>query len=429
MRKFTKTEKSWIMYDFANSVYATIMLAAIMPAYFAKLVPGNRGDYWWAIGTTAATIIMVFLSPIVGAIGDFKGMKKKLFGGFLALGLIFTFANALTDIWQLLLIGYGLSHIGFLGSCLCYDAFLTDITDSDNMDRVSAWGYGLGYIGGSTIPFVLSIALIMFGDRIGLHGSMPVRLSLIITVVWWGLFSIPFLRNVRQTHYLEKAENGIVRAAFVNLWHTFKEIVANRTLMIYIFAYFFYIDGVNTVITMATAYGSTLGLDTTGMILALMITQLVAFPCAILFNRIAQKIGTLNIILAAVGVYAVICVLGFVMGFGLEEKFLTMGQAQAIFWLLAVMVGTCQGGIQAMSRSYFGKQTPPEKSNEYFGFYDIFGKFAAVLGPGLYALIKGVSGRSSYAILGIILLFFAGGILLVFARNAAARGADPVGIK
>lgn len=420
MDKLTKLEKSWITYDWANSVYAIIMMSAIFPVYFSSAVGGNDGDGWWALGTFIATMTMAILAPILGAIADFRGMKKKLMLAFLSLGLFFTAYNAITDNWRMMLVGYILSYIGFMGSNLFYDSFLTDVTTKDRMDKVSSWGYGMGYIGGSTIPFLISIALIMVGPSFGLDGTLLVRLSLVITVAWWGIFSIPLMKNVHQEYYTEKPPGNLLLESFRNLKGTVGDIVTDKGILFFLLAYFFYIDGVNTVINMATAYGATLGLDTTGMILALLVTQLVAFPFAILFGRLAKRYGALNLILGAVSMYAFICLLGFVMGLGIEEGFLSHRSALILFWILAILVGTVQGGIQALSRSFFGKIIPAEKSNEYFGFYDIFGKFAAILGPGLYWVVKSLTGRSSLSILAIILLFAAAAILILKNRKVIA---------
>lgn len=419
MDKLTRLEKSWVMYDWANSSYATIMLAAIFPVYFVSVLKGvgQDGDMWWGWGTSAATFISAILAPVLGAIADYRGMKKKLFTAFLGLGLIFTLFNAVVNNWQLMLVGYCLSYIGFMSNSLFYDSFMTDVTTPERMDKVSAWGYGMGYIGGSTIPFIISIALIMFGKNLGIGSADAVKASLVLNVLWWGLFSIPFLKNVKQVYYTEAPSSMLVISTFRNILKTVGGILANKGIFLFMLSYFFYIDGVNTVINMATSYGATLGLDTTGMILALLVTQLVAFPCAILFGRISKKIGTINIILSAICVYFVICIMAFIMGFGIEEGFISVGEALGIFWILAVMVGTCQGGIQALSRSYFGKLVPPEKSNEYFGFYDIFGKFAAILGPAIYATVKALTGRSSFSILAIIILFLTGGIIMLAGRK------------
>lgn len=419
MDRLTKLEKSWVMYDWANSSYATIMLAAIFPVYFVSVLKGfgQNGDMWWGWGTSAATFISAILAPVLGAVADYKGMKKKLLSAFLGLGLAFTFFNAFVDNWRLMLVGYILSYIGFNSSNLFYDSFLTDVTTPERMDKVSSWGYGMGYIGGSTIPFIISIALIMFGKKLGISSTDAVKISLVLNVVWWGLFSIPLLKNVKQKYYTEIPSSNLVLNTFISIQKTVGGIIKSKGILLFMLAFFFYIDGVNTVINMATSYGATLGLDSTGMILALLVTQLVAFPCAILFSKISKRTGTINIILAAICVYFVICIIGFVMGFGIEQGFLSVGRALIIFWILAVMVGTCQGGIQALSRSYFAKLVPPEKSNEYFGFFDIFSKFAAILGPLIYATVKAVTGRSSFSIFSIIILFLAGGIIMFAGRE------------
>jgi len=414
--KLTREEKSWIMYDWANSVYATIMMAAVFPIYFTSVAgnSGQSGDYWWGIGTSVAMIIVAVLAPIIGALSDFTGYRKKVFLIFFALGVGFTFASALYDNWVFLLFGYAISHIGFAGGNLVYDSFLAEVTTPERMDKISGYGYALGYIGGSTIPFLISIALIMFHEKIGITEPFAIKISVVLTAVWWGLFTIPFLKNVRQRHSIEKPpSHAVISAAFSSAWHTAKELFRNKKLLFYVIAYFFYIDGVGTVISMSTAYGATLGLDTTNMILALLVTQLVAVPCSIWFSTLAQRFGSLKMIRAAVCEYLLICIIGFFMGFGLEQGiFRNIETAVILFWILAVMVGTVQGGIQAISRSYYCQMIPPEKAGEFFGFFDIFGKFAAVLGPLLYAVVRSATGSAAYAILSIVALFLVGLIML-----------------
>ncbi len=414
--KFTKQEKSWIMYDWACSSYATIMVAAIFPIYFAGVM-GQGGDAWFGIGTSIATACVAVLSPILGSIGDYKGMKKKLLAMFLIIGLVATLSCALFNNWQGLLVGYIFSAIGFNGSCVFYDSFLTDITTLERMDRVSAWGYGLGYIGGSTIPFVACIALTMFGPAIGVDSILAVKISIIICAVWWAVFSVPILKNCNQRFGTEMPKTNILGTAFKNLAKSMKHMFTNKALFLFMIAYFFYIDGVHTVISMSSAYGASLGLDTTGMILALLVTQIVAFPCAILFGKVAGKVGSINMLIVSVFIYFFICILGFFMGYGIEEAFLTNDQALTIFWILATCVGLVQGGIQALSRSYFGKIIPAEYSNEYFGVFDIFGKVSTIMGPAIYAFVRTFTGRSSYAIFSIIILFLIGAIILIAGRK------------
>lgn len=415
-KRFTKAEKSWIMYDWANSIYATNIMAAIFPIYFA-MQANETGNKLYGFAVSAAALVVAVLAPILGAIGDFSGMKKKLFAGFLVLGLVFTAVMAAFEDWRLMLVGFILSRIGFSGSCLFYDSFLTDVTTPERMDRVSSWGYAMGYIGGSTIPFIISIAVMLLLNQ----SVLSYKIAILIVVVWWAVFSIPFLKNVKQQYSVEDAPQALAKEAFRNAWKTFKDILKDKKILFFIIAYFFYIDGVDTIISMATNYGETLGLGAIGMILALLVTQIVAVPFSILFGNLAKKVGAMKMIAIAVCVYFVITILGFFMGFNIEQAELSGGDIDAalklsstLFWILATLVGTVQGGIQALSRSYFGQLIPPERSNEYYGFLDIFGKFSCVIGPALYAATYAATGRASLGILSIIVLFF-GGIVALFA--------------
>ena len=415
-KRFTKAEKSWIMYDWANSIYATNIMAAIFPIYFA-MQANETGNKLYGFAVSAAALVVALLAPILGAIGDFSGMKKKLFAGFLVLGLVFTAVMAAFEDWRLMLVGFILSRIGFSGSCLFYDSFLTDVTTPERMDRVSSWGYAMGYIGGSTIPFIISIAIMLLMNQ----SVLSYKIAILIVVVWWAVFSIPFLKNVKQQYSVEDAPQALAKEAFRNAWKTFKDILKDKKILFFIIAYFFYIDGVDTIISMATNYGETLGLGAIGMILALLVTQIVAVPFSILFGNLAKKVGAMKMIAIAVCVYFVITILGFFMGFNIEQAELSGGDIDAalklsstLFWILATLVGTVQGGIQALSRSYFGQLIPPERSNEYYGFLDIFGKFSCVIGPALYAATYAATGRASLGILSIIVLFF-GGMVALFA--------------
>ncbi len=415
-KRFTKAEKSWIMYDWANSIYATNIMAAIFPIYFA-MQANETGNKLYGFAVSAAALVVALLAPILGAIGDFSGMKKKLFAGFLVLGLVFTAVMAAFEDWRLMLVGFILSRIGFSGSCLFYDSFLTDVTTPERMDRVSSWGYAMGYIGGSTIPFIISIAVMLLLNQ----SVLSYKIAILIVVVWWAVFSIPFLKNVKQQYSVEDAPQALAKEAFRNAWKTFKDILKDKKILFFIIAYFFYIDGVDTIISMATNYGETLGLGAIGMILALLVTQIVAVPFSILFGNLAKKVGAMKMIAIAVCVYFVITILGFFMGFNIEQAELSGGDIDAalklsstLFWILATLVGTVQGGIQALSRSYFGQLIPPERSNEYYGFLDIFGKFSCVIGPALYAATYAATGRASLGILSIIVLFF-GGMVALFA--------------
>ena len=417
-KKFTKTEKSWILYDWANSVYATNIMAVIFPIYFGNVCAQSGADnlVLWSYGTSVATFLVAVLAPVLGALGDHKGHKKRLFMACLIVGVIFTLFSAFVNDYRLLLVGYVVSHIGFSGSCLFYDAFLTDVTTRERMDRVSAWGYAMGYIGGSTIRFVLSIIILFV---LGMENPLAFKLVIILTSVWWLVFSIPFLKNVHQIHYVETRKN-LFRSTFQNLWKTAKDIFTQKRVFLFIVAYFFYIDGVNTIISISTSYGSKLGLDDISMILALLTTQIVAVPFSILFGKLAGKVGSINLLCGAVAVYFCITLVGFFMGFNIEqnpgsEEALTL--SLVLFWSMAFLVGTVQGGIQALSRSYFGKLIPAERSNEYFGFFDIFGKFAAVIGPLLVAIFTQFTGRDSVGVISLAILFLIGETILFTGRK------------
>ena len=488
-KRFTKKEWSWIMYDWANSVYATNIMAAIFPTIFVAYA-GEAGDIWWGYATSIATFLIAVLAPFLGALGDYKGMKKKLFSLSVGLGVIFTALIGFTNDWRIMLIGYVLSHIGFSASCLFYDSFLTDVTTDERMDKVFSWGYAMGYIGGSTIPFLISIAMLLI---LGYESAVAQKFSILITSVWWAFFSIPFFKNVQQEHYLEKEHRLSVKETLGNIGKTARDLFSYKGLFLFTIAYFCYIDGVGTIISVSTAYGTSLGLGTVGMILALLVTQIVAMPCSILFSRLAAKISARKALIGAIAIYIGICIVGFYMGFSLEphqkayedalqteftevialeegdkegnelaekckEAFRAEDPAAALsllrsenegenailnaseafheknhqlaiqlnkavsfstilFWGMAVLVGTVQGGIQAVSRSYFGKLIPKERSNEFFGFFDIFGKFASVLGPFLYSTIAAWTGRSSYGVLCLIALFLVGLCILVFGRK------------
>jgi UMF1 family MFS transporter len=281
---------------------------------------------------------------------------------------------ALTDLWQLMLVGYVFSYIGFSGSLLFYDSFMTDITTPDRMDKVSAWGYAMGYIGGSTIPFILSIALILFGEKIGIDGVWAVKLSCLLCVTWWALFSIPMLLNVRQVYSVDKPARDLIRRSLVNMVRTARDIVADKAILVFVLAYFFYIDGVNTVIHMATVYGSTLGLGTTGMILALLVTQIVAVPFSILFSSLAGRVGSIRMIRIAIVVYLVICATGFYMGYSLERVapesplYAAACSARPIFSGRWRPWSAPARGDPGLVRSFFGKLIPPKRSNEFLVF-------------------------------------------------------------
>jgi UMF1 family MFS transporter len=414
LKGFTKQEKSWMMYDWANSAYSTIITAAVLPLFFKSLTRGagispHMGDSYWGYGTALASVLVAVLAPLLGAMGDYRGMKMRLFKVFLAVGILSTAALAFTTQWQLVLGVYIVTVIGFSGANVFYDAFLIDVASEDKMDRVSSYGYALGYIGGSTIPFLVSIALIMFGERIGIPVLLATQASFIITAVWWMVFSLPMLRNVKQVYSIEPRPQMMLQS-LRRIRKTLSNVRQYRAIFLFLMAYFFYIDGVGTIIRMATVYGDSIGIGSETMLLALMVIQVVAFPCAIIFGRLAEKFGSRTMILVGIFIYMIISILGFRMTTALE------------FWGIALLVASAQGGIQAISRSHFGKMIPKENNSEFFGIYDIFGKFSAVLGPTLFALFTQLTGNSRYGVISVMLQFTLGATIFILSeRNPVGR--------
>lgn len=406
LKKFTRQEKSWIFYDWANSAFSAIVAAIILPIFFKEMASaGGVGDVdataYWGYATSCGTLICAVLAPLLGTLGDLRGMKKKLFTAFMLLGVVSTFLLSLAGNWQLLLLLYIAGTLGFNGSCIYYDSFLLDVTDESRMDQVSATGYGLGYIGGSTIPLVVSLLLIQFGDRIGIPTLAATRFSFVLTAVWWLVFTLPMLSNVHQTHSVEP-EAHILAQSLRSMAATCKKIVRNRSLFFFLIAYFFYIDGVGTIIHMATVFGASCGLGSMDMMVILLVVQIVAFPFAILYGKLAGRFGSRKMILFGIATYILVCAVGYNL------------QKMSDFLMLAVLVGTAQGGIQALSRSFYGKLVPAQSASEYFGFFDVFGKFSAVIGPALFGITAQLTGVTNYGALAVMGMFILGGAILVF---------------
>ncbi|WP_413300239.1 MFS transporter [Bacillus sp. 1P10SD] len=413
MSRMSKQEKSWVFYDWANSAYSILITTAIFPLYF-KAAAKNAGlaastsTAYWGYANSFATLLISLCAPILGSIADFKGFKKRFFTFFLALGVVFTLLLAVvpSNQWLILLICYMFTVIGFGGTNIFYDAFLVDVTTEERMNKISSRGYAMGYIG-STIPFIIGIALILLSDRgvLPLTVSVASQAAFAITALWWGLFTIPMLKHVKQVYYKERVANPISNG-FKQLFETFKKIKLYRPLFLFLIAYFFYIDGVNTIITMSTAYGSDLGIDSTDLLIILFATQVVAAPFAVLYGRLADKFKSKTMLLVGIFVYIVICTYAYFLKTTLD------------FWILAMLVASSQGGIQALSRSYFAKLVPKESSNEFFGFYSIFYKFAAILGPFLVGFTAQMTGNTNSGVFSLIVLFIIGGIILLQVPEA-----------
>ena len=368
LKQFTRAERGWIMYDWANSAFSAIISAIILPNFYTTITAGiPEAGPRWGYATSIATLICAVCAPFFGTLGDYKGYKKKLFTIFVLLGVIATGALAFTSNWQLMLVLYILGTIGFNASCVFYDGFLPDVTTEARMDKVSTYGYGLGYIGGSTIPLLIAMALIMLGENWGIPSDVACQISFMITAVWWLVFTIPMWRHVHQVHYTEYQGN-VISQSFQRISTVGKRIIKIRPLVYFLIAYFFYIDGVGTIIHMATIFGTNMGLDSNYLIVILLVVQLVAFPFAILYGKMSVKYGVRNMILFGIATYMVVCLVAL----GLEPLRL-MGEIPLLlgFVVLAFLVGTAQGGIQALSRSFYGKLVPEGSANEFFGFFFI----------------------------------------------------------
>ena len=406
--KLTKIEKSWILYDVANSA-VILLVSTTIPIFFRSLAEAEgfspeQATGIWGTVTSVAVIILAVLSPILGAIADYNGMKKKMFTASLLLGVAGLISLSVTTEWAAFLVLFVIARIGYTACNVFYDSMLTDITTDEKMDMVSSHGFAWGYIG-SCIPFIIGIVLI-FTLPFGLTTQAATQLSFLITAVWWIALTVPLLRRYKQTYYLEDRK-GKVADAFRRIGQTFKKICKNKRLLFFILAYFCYIDGVNTIISMSTSYGAEVGISDTSMILALLLTQFIAFPCAIISGRLAKRFGAIKLVKFFILCYIAICLFGYQLDKAWE------------FWLLAVAVGICQGGIQALSRSYYGKIIPKEESNEYFGFFDIFGKFADFFGPLIISICAFTLGSSTYGILALVVLFVVGFVLLLRSEKHA----------
>ena len=406
--RYTKEERSWIMQDWANSAYSIMITTAVFPLFF-KAVASSGGlsdatsTAYWGYANAIGTLIVSVLAPILGALADYKNQRMPMFTFFTLSGIIATlaFSFAPEGSWLYLFIFYVISAIGFSGANIFYDGSIIDVTTNDRMDRVSSAGFGWGYIG-SSIPFVIFIIFQLTGI-LPISQTLLVRLGFVMTAIWWFVFTIPYWRHVEQKSYIPR-ETQLIKNSFKRLWGTLKGIKAYKQAFLFLIAYFFYIDGVGTIFKMATAIGSDIGLSSNDLIVVMLVVQFVAFPFSILYGVLAKRFGAKNMIFVGIVTYTFICI------YALQLDSLTA------FIILGLLVGTAQGGVQSLSRSLFGQLIPKERANEFFGFYNIFGKFAAVVGPFLVGIIAQLTGNSLDGVFALIILFIIGGILLVFVK-------------
>lgn len=418
--KLTSEEKKWVLYDIGNSAFV-LMVSTLIPIFFNTLSQNgglSEDDYlaFWGYAASAATLIIAVAGPILGAVSDRRGRKKPLFALMVLIGIVGCTILGFIESWLLFLIAFIITKAGYSGSLIFYDSMLPDITDNDRMDNVSAQGYAWGYIG-SCAPFLVCLGLYIssqfdavagfFGMSVAQYGKITTILSFVITAVWWLLCTLPLYRSYNQKHYVEDSrwQNDLKR-----LGHTIVDIAKDKRVLLFVIAFFFYIDGVYTIIDMATAYGTALGFDTIGLLIALLVTQIVGFPAAIVFGRLSKRLSSVLLLSICIAAY-----------FGIAVFAMLMNQ-QIHFWILAVIVGLFQGGIQALSRSYFAKIIPPEKSGEYFGLLDICGKGASFLGTMTVSVVTQITNNGSLGV-GAIAIFFIIGLVFFLYSVKLQKGA------
>jgi len=399
---------AWCMYDWANSAFATTIMAAMFPPFYRAMVTSaglaeNTATAYWAYTASAALLLIALIAPVLGAISDHTGGKKKYVAAFAALGILSTAAFVFlgTDTWILGSILFIGGNVGFAGANIFYESLLPHIA-KDDIDQVSSRGYALGYVGGG-ILLVINVLWYMKPEWFGMPDvGFALRASFFSVAVWWGLFSIPLFRRVPEPPVVRASGEPVhpIRAGFARLSKTFHEITRYKQLMLFLVAFWIYNDGIGTIIKMATAYGDEIGIGLTDMIIALIITQFVGIPFTFLFGSLAKKLGTKRSILLGLGVYTIISIAGYFMTSALH------------FYVLAFLVGTVQGGSQALSRSLYGAMVPKYKSAEFFGFFSTSSKFAGIAGPLLFGVVSQIAGGSRLSIISLIVFFIVGGALL-----------------
>jgi len=400
---YRKVINSWAMYDWANSAFVTTVMAAVLPVYYSKVaastLPPNVATAYWGYTTTIALLIVAFLSPILGAIADFAGVKKKFLAYFAAMGIVATafLYFVQTGDWLIASLFFIVGNIGFAGSDMFYNSLLPHVARPEDIDQVSTRGYAFGYLGGG-LMLAINIAMIQLMP----DAEVATRLAFVTVSIWWAVLTIPILRNVTEPPASKKGLEHLspIRAGFQRLNVTFHEIRHYRQLFIFLIAFWVYNDGIGTIIKMATIYGAEIGIDQTTLIGTLLLVQFVGIPFSFAFGWLAKRLGTKNSIYLALAVYTLISILGYFMS------------AAWHFWVLGIMVGTVQGGAQALSRSLYGSMTPKAKTAEFFGFYGMSSKFAGIAGPLLFAVVGQIAGSSRLSIVSIIIFFVVGGYLL-----------------
>lgn len=415
---FTKEETSWILYDVGNSAQVLTTCTVIFPLLIAKITPGDSSVYvGWANAIYA--IILALISPVLGTMADYKDKKMRMFKFFLYMGIFGGFALALPFIdYKMALLVFVIAMLGYNGSIIFYDAFIVDVCDDERVDKVSTAGYAWGYIG-SVLPFLIFVipfaAVTLFGDKVTgdlvigsftLTYRMACGITMGLAVLWWWIYSRPMLKNVKQKNYHEPVPH-VIKESFAHLWHTFRDVKKNKNIFLFCISYFFYIDCVNTVIKMAVSLATEMGITDTMSLVVVIFINIIACPFSILFGKLVGNFGSKKMIYA--GIIGYIGVVG--CGAMIQSN-------PSFIWLVALLVGMFQGGIQSVSRSYFAKLIPDKAdSNEFFGFFSVFSKFSAILGPIAVSIIIMITGETRYGILGLIPMMVLGMIFLMFVKD------------
>ncbi|HKQ36509.1 MAG TPA: MFS transporter [Verrucomicrobiae bacterium] len=404
----------WAFYDWANSAYATTVLSGLYPVFFSDFW-SPRGTApekvlsWLGTANSTAGVIVACLAPILGAIADRGGARKRFLLFFATLGVVMTASLHLVaqGNWLAALMLYVSATIGFSGANIFYDSLLVTVADEDKFDVVSALGYSLGYLGGGTL-FLFNVIMVTHPAKFGFaDASAAVRFAFVLTAVWWAVFSLPLFLWVKEPELGEQKLPAAqaIAAGLRQLIQTFRHIYSLKIVFLFLVAYWLYIDGVDTIVLMATSYGKSLGFDSQKLITALLITQFVGFPAAIAFGKMGERIGARRAILIGLVVYIGVTIWGYRMKSANE------------FFVLAIIIGLVQGGVQSLSRSLYARLIPRDKAGEFFGFYNMLGKFAAVLGPTLMSIVAVATGKPRLSIFAVAALFLAGGTLLYFVRE------------
>ena len=407
---YRKVIRAWCTYDWANSAFACTIMAAVFPPFYRSLVikaglAEHQATAYWGYTASVALLIIALVAPVLGAISDYTGGKKRFTAFFAGLGVLSTAGLVFlgVDTWLLASLLYIGGNLGFAGGNIFYESLLPHIAKQNDIDQISTRGFAMGYVGGG-ILLVINVLWIMKPQWFGLpDAGLAIRASFLSVALWWGVFTIPFLRHVPEPPAGVGAGRVVrpVRHGFRRLVGTFREVRRYKQLLIFLVAFWIYNDGIGTIIKMATAYGDEIGIGMTDLIGALIITQFVGIPFTFLFGALARRIGAKTAILLALGLYTCICVAGYFM------------QTALHFYILAFTVGMVQGGSQALSRSLYGAMVPKHKAAEFFGFYSTSSKFAGIAGPLLFGLVSHIAGHSRLSIVALILFFIVGGILLI----------------